>query len=112
MPGPSTNPIGSVRNVFVVLVPTTNASVGANTTAERTFTVPGLLLGFDAVHVNKPTHQTGLGIVNSRVSADNTLAITYMNNTGGGITPTSESYLVTVMRHDYPALSLVPAGIA
>ncbi len=110
MPGKSDQALGNLSYDFVVLVATTNAPVNANTTAERTFTVPGLRVGFDHVMVNKPTHQTGLGIVNARVSANDTLAITYMNNTGGGITPTSESYLVRVARHNYPDLASVPAG--
>ena len=72
--------------------------VAANTTAEQTFTCPGLAVN-DYVHVNKPTAQAGLGIVGCRVSAANTLAVTFSNNTVAGITPTaSETYLVLVHR--------------
>jgi hypothetical protein len=74
------------------------SAVSANTTAEQTFTVTGLQVG-DIVNVTKPTAQAGLGIVGSRVSAANTLAITFSNNTGGSITPTaSETYVVNVVR--------------
>jgi hypothetical protein len=73
------------------------ASVGANTTVERTFTVPGLRVG-DFVMVNKPSHQAGLFIANARVSANDTLAIQFGNNTGAGITPTVETYLVYALR--------------
>jgi hypothetical protein len=74
------------------------SAVSANTTAEQTFTVTGLQVG-DIVNVTKPTAQAGLGIVGSRVSAANTLAITFSNNTGGSITPTaSEVYVVNVVR--------------
>lgn len=74
------------------------ALVAANTTAEQTFAVAGLAVG-DVVFVNKPTAQAGLGIVGARVSASNTLAITFSNNTGVGITPTaSETYQVGGMR--------------
>ena len=53
----------------------------------------------DAVIVNKPTAQAGLGIVGARVSAADTLAITFSNNTGSGITPTaSEVYKVIAFR--------------
>lgn len=69
------------------------ASVAANTTAEQTFTVPGLKLG-DFVEVNKPSNSTGLGIVNCRVSAADTLAITYGNFTGSAIDPAAETYLI------------------
>lgn len=69
------------------------AQVAMNTTAEQTFTVNGLKLGDIVVALNKPALQAGLGIVNARVSADNTLAITFVNATGSGITPTAtEAY--------------------
>jgi len=74
------------------------ALVAANTTAEQTFTVPGLMTT-DVVFVNKPTAQAGLGIVGARVSALNTLAITFSNNTGVGITPTAtQVYSVVALR--------------
>ena len=70
------------------------AAVGANTTAEQTFTISGLTTDM-VVYVNKPTAQAGLGIVGARVSAADTLAITFSNNTAAAITPTaSERYLV------------------
>lgn len=73
-------------------------AVAANTSAEQTFTVAGLAVG-DVVFVNKPTAQAGLGIVGARVSAANTLAITFANNTAGAITPTaSETYRVGFIR--------------
>lgn len=74
------------------------AIVAANTTAEQTFTVTGLTTT-SAVFVNKPTAQAGLGIVGTRVSATDTLAITFSNNTGSGITPTaSQSYKVVEIK--------------
>jgi hypothetical protein len=73
------------------------ASVAANTTSEQTFTVVGLQVT-DIVYVSKPTHHVGLGIVNCRVSATDTLAITFMNCTGGAINPGSETYLVASIR--------------
>jgi cytoskeletal protein RodZ len=73
-------------------------AVAANTTAEQTFTVPGLLVG-DVLNVQKPTAQAGLGLVNERVSAPNTMAITFVNSTGASITPTAnEVYIFTVVR--------------
>lgn len=74
------------------------AQVGANTSAEQTFTVTGLTTD-DVVNVNKPTAQAGLAIVGVRVSATNTLAITFGNFTGAGITPTaSETYKIVATR--------------
>lgn len=74
------------------------AQVVNATTSEQTFTVTGLTTS-DAVFVVKPTHQAGLGIVNARVSAADTLAITFMNATAATITPTaSETYKVIAFR--------------
>lgn len=75
------------------------ASVAANTTAEQTFTVPGLAVG-DFVIVNKPSASAGLGICNARVSAANTLAITFNNNTASPIDPAAESYKIMYIRPD------------
>jgi hypothetical protein len=92
--------LGNIPKQSVLSVTLSPALVSANTTAEQTFTVNGLLVGDMAV-VSKPTAQAGLGIVNSRVSANNTLAITFSNNTGSSITPTaSEVYFVLVSRPD------------
>lgn len=63
-------------------------AVATITTAEQTVTVPGLRVG-DFVRVEKPTEQAGLGIGNARVSADNTLAIQFINPTAGNVTPTA-----------------------
>lgn len=71
----------------------TPVSVAANTTAEQTFTVTGLVAG-SPVWVNKPSPQNGLGIAGVRVSAANTLAITFSNSSSSAITPTSETYLI------------------
>lgn len=68
-------------------------SVAANTTAEQTFTVTGLVAG-SAVWVNKPSAQSGLGIAGVRVSAVNTLAINYTNSTAAAIVPTTETYQI------------------
>ena len=92
--------IGNLVKQSVISVTLTPAAIVLNTTAEQTFTVNGLLPG-DMVLVNKPTAQAGLGIVGSRVSAANTLAITFSNNTGSSITPTAaQTYLVLVSRPD------------
>lgn len=91
---------GNLVKQSVISVTLTPAAIVLNTTAEQTFTVNGLLPG-DMVLVNKPTAQAGLGIVGSRVSAANTLAITFSNNTGSSITPTAaQTYLVLVSRPD------------
>lgn len=91
---------GNTDKLKLISVSLSPALIVLNTTAEQTFTVPGLAVG-DWVFVNKPTAQAGLGIVGCRVSAANTLAITFSNNTGASITPTaSQTYLILVMRPD------------
>jgi hypothetical protein len=75
------------------------ASVGANTTAEQDFTVEGLKVG-DFVAVCKPSLSAGLGIVNARVKAADTLSISFSNSTGSGIDPAAEAYLVMWLRSD------------
>lgn len=78
----------------------TQAQVSANTTVARNFTIAGLKAGTHyPLAVFKPTEQAGLAIASQRVSADNTLTITYENNTAAAITPTAgETYAVAVVR--------------
>ena len=92
--------LGNLVKQSVISVTLSPAQVGANTSAEQTFTVNGLQPG-DFVSVNKPTGQAGLSVDNTRVSAANTLAITFGNFTGTPITPTANQvYLILVSRKD------------
>ncbi len=98
---------GNILYSTLLGVPLTPVAVGANTTAEQTFTVSGLQVGDVIASITKPTAQAGLGIVGARVSAANTLAITFSNNTGGGITPTAgQVYTLLVARPSNPASPL------
>lgn len=104
-PGPTSaapdtpqSPIGNIWKAARLSVTLSPASVANATSAEQTFTMTGLLTT-DFVSVNKPTAQAGLGIVGTRVSAADTLAITFGNFTAATITPTaSEVYVVHVVR--------------
>jgi hypothetical protein len=103
MPGYSLSTIarGNVAAEFVLAVTLSPAVVPPNITAEQAFTVNGLNVG-DFIEVNKPTVQAGLAIINSRVSAANTLQIGFGNLTSATITPTaSEIYSVAVTRPEY-----------
>lgn len=94
--------IGNVVHCLVAEITPTWQEVSANTTEELTTTVAGLLTT-DFVEVSKPTHQAGVGVVNARVSAADTLAVTFMNATGSGITPTaSEAWKLKVTRSEVP----------
>ena len=67
--------------------------VAANTTAEQTFTVTGLVAS-SVVAVNKPAVQAGLAVVGARVAAANVLGITFGNLTAAVITPNAEAWTV------------------
>lgn len=112
MPGQANTALGNLSNNFMFLVPNTNVTnVGANTSVERTYTVPGLRFGLDVTTVSKPSFQAGLTIAASRVSADNTLAVTFVNNTGGAIAPAAETYLLQVDRAGYDSQAQIPTGL-
>jgi hypothetical protein len=89
----------------------TPASVAANTSAEQTFTVTGLIAGQE-VSVIKPSVTTNLVVAGARISAANTLAINYANNSGGSIVPPSETYQIVVITTEAPAAgssTVIPA---
>jgi len=85
----------------------TPAAVAANTTAEQTFLVTGVVAG-SAVVVNSLSPQPGLGIVGTRVSSANNIAINFCNATATTITPASAQYLVA----NFQALIDVTTGQA
>jgi hypothetical protein len=77
----------------VFTAPLDPASVAAATAVEQTFNVPGLRVG-DMVQVTKPSLSAGLAIGGARVSARDTLAVTFLNATAAPIDPGSESYQI------------------
>lgn len=93
-------PTGNIWKNGIFSVTLSPISVAPNTVAEQTFAATGIgLLTTDQVSVSKPTTQAGLGIVNVRVSATDTLAVAFINATAATITPTaSEVYVVEVNR--------------
>ncbi len=73
-------------------------SVSANTTSEQSVTVPGVATN-DLVFAFKPSHTTGLMHNPAcRVSAKDTVNITFMNTTAGAINPASETYTFLVLK--------------
>lgn len=92
-------PTGNMWKVGVFQLTLSPVSVAWTTTTEQTFSATGIgLLTSDMVLVQKPTTQPGLGIVGSRVSAADTLAINFINVTTT-LTPTAgEVYKVAVFR--------------
>lgn len=75
----------------------TPASVGAATCAEQNFTVIGLLVG-DFVDLTPPSITAGVAPVCARVSAANTLTVTFCNPTAGALVPAAGVYRIQVTR--------------
>ena len=73
----------------------TPSAVANNAVGEQIFTLPAnLLVSGNPVLVNKQSLTGGISIVNARANSANTLAITFMNQTGAAVTPPAEPYLV------------------
>lgn len=102
--GPQIVNYGNVSSTFILQVSLTPVAVAATTSAEQTFTVPGLLAGDQVSALNFQGAWTILvDAVNLRVSANNTLAVSFQNNTAGSLTPPSGTYLLEINRPAFPA---------
>jgi hypothetical protein len=77
----------------LVQIKLTPSQVGANTTSEQDFTLPGIRAS-DHVTASKSSHTTGIALVNARVKAKGIMSLTFANVTGSPITPPAELYLV------------------
>lgn len=74
------------------------ANVVANTVSRQTFTVTGLNTN-DIVIVNSPVLTTGLHMLGpGKVSANDTLELTFWNSTGSDINETSATYKIISIR--------------
>lgn len=111
MPGPSDVSLGSVKNSFVLSVTVAAGAALATgpSVEERTYTVPGLALG-DIVTVNPPSFVAAVIVGVGRVSAVNTLAITFIATAGTPSIPAG-TYLVQVDRSMYPTIAQIPTAI-
>jgi hypothetical protein len=114
-----TNSLPTFQHLQVLNVVLSPVAVAQATTAEQTFAVTGLKMadslqpGDQIVQITKPTAQPGLGIVGWRVSAADTLAITFANVPAGGpITPTAlETYQIVVFRPNAPTITALGTAI-
>ena len=96
---------GNILYAWLIGPTLTPVSVAANTTAEQSFTIPGLQLN-DNVQVNywgtsitAPAGMiAGIGIVNCRVSAKDTLQIGFANATVAGVIPSAGIYQICICR--------------
>lgn len=91
-------PLGNIFKMRAVQVTFDPASVATITTAEQDITVPGVKVGDIVMAVNKPSLTAGLGIVNARVKAANTVSLQFVNPTAGGVDAGSETYTLVIGR--------------
>jgi len=110
---------GAPGLVAVFSTTQTPSTIAGNTTVEKSFTVQtgtGYVLApatGDIIYMTKPTAQAGLGYGNVRVSAANTVLVTYSNYTAGTITIAAAQVNVLAMIRGMPTLSaaLTPAAV-
>lgn len=92
-------PRGNIAKSFMIAPTLTSAAVATITTAEQTYTVSGLQLGDLIAAVSRPAATpAGVGVVNARVSAADTLALTWVNPTAGSVTPAAAVIRLLVVR--------------
>ena len=73
------------------------ANIATVSYSTQTFTVEGLNIN-DIITVNPPVLTAGLYLISYRVSAANTLSLTFYNSTGGGIDEASAVYKIVSIR--------------
>ena len=93
---------GNVLTLFAVSVTWNPAAVATATTAEQTVTVTGVKVGDVVVAYNKPANTAGAMPVNARVSAADTVAVTFVNPTAGSVDPGSEAWTFVIGRPEQP----------
>jgi hypothetical protein len=101
-------PRGNIVKQFAIGPTLTSVAVATITTAEQTYTVTGLQVGDIVLAVNRPNNTpVGVGIVNARVSAANTLALTWVNPTAGSVTPGAGVFSIVIGRPEAVTLPTV-----
>jgi len=73
------------------------ASIAANTVSRQTVTVTGITTN-DIITVNPPALTSGLELLGYRVSAADTVTLTFWNSTGGAIDEAAGTYLIHSVR--------------
>ena len=90
-------PAGNEFGVYIVSASITPAATATITCAEQTFTVTGAKVG-DFVMVNPPSITAGVSLTCARVSAANTVALTFCNPTAGSLTAPAGTYVFKFSR--------------
>lgn len=99
--------MGNALGVYCISATIDPANIATATTTEQTFTVPGLKTG-DIVYAVKPSVTAGISVNTSRVSAADTLAVTFTTTTTN-INAPSETWQILIAR---PSGGLNPTTIA
>lgn len=84
--------VTEIKQISTAITP---GSVPANSTSEQAFTVLGVA-STDQVRAVKPTHTVGIILGNCRVSAKDTVQLTFGNLTAGAVVPPAETYIFVV----------------
>lgn len=92
MPAVSTPAQGSLLSLTL-----TPASVATIVAAKQTFTVAGLNVGDQVVHLSNPI-ANAVALTAAEVSAANTLRLTFCNPTAGALTPTTGTYTFLLIK--------------
>lgn len=95
---------GNVQGLFLLALTLDPASVATITAAEQTFTVNGLRVGDVVFSGGMQTAQAGLALAGARVSAANTLALTFVNPTAAAIDAAARVFNFMIARPDAPLL--------
>lgn len=88
---------GNIAKIIVLTASLTPALIATITSAEQNFTVTGLAVG-DSVLVTPPGLTAGGSLTGARVSAANTLTLTFTNPTAGSVTPLAGAHSILVFR--------------
>ena len=86
-----------IKGMFKFTAAWTPTNPGANTAAEQTVAVPGVQVGDIVTNVTPPGPYLHGSIGGSRVSAANTIAVTFIGDSVGGAPP-SGNYIFYTMR--------------
>lgn len=89
---------GNIGGLYAVSLTLNPASVATITTAEQDFTVPGVHVGDMLVKFSAEAVTAGLGIVNYRVKAANTISVTFVNPTAAAIDAPAATYRMLFAR--------------
>lgn len=97
--GPQITTYGNVQSTFVLTLTLTPALVTTITTAEQTFSVPGVQVGDQISGITyQGVWNVLMDFINYRVISNNNIAITFQNTTAGSLTPPAGVYLVEINR--------------